>query len=305
MKQTMIGTWKMAFDGIRRGAAVLREQSVKEAIRTAIQDVEQREEFVSVGKGGLPNIDGHVQLDAAYMDGKTLNFGGVIEMENVASAIEVAASLCGKHCNCLLAGKGAEGYAQEEGFTFANNLTEASKQRWKQAKKDADLKAYDGHDTVCVLAAKDDEMAAGVSTSGLFLKHAGRVGDSPVIGSGFYSDAMAGSAAATGLGEDIMRGCLSVRVVDLMRAGIAVQDALIQVLDTHMARMKQAGNDCDAISMIAMDTKGNCAAVTNLKEFPYVVAQDGEVTLMVAAYENGVHRCFPADEAWLKQYSGD
>ena len=81
MKQTMIGTWKMAFDGIRRGAAVLREQSVKEAIRTAIQDVEQREEFVSVGKGGLPNIDGHVQLDAAYMDGKTLNFGGVIEME--------------------------------------------------------------------------------------------------------------------------------------------------------------------------------------------------------------------------------
>ena len=72
-----------------------------------------------------------------------------------------------------------------------------------------------------------------------------------------------------------------------------------------MARMKQAGNDCDAISMIAMDTKGNCAAVTNLKEFPYVVAQDGEVTLMVAAYENGVHRCFPADEVWLKQYSGD
>ena len=65
-----------------------------------------------------------------------------------------------------------------------------------------------------------------------------QVGDSPVIGSGFYSDAMAGSAAATGLGEDIMRGCLSVRVVDLMRAGIAVQDALIQVLDTHMARMK-------------------------------------------------------------------
>ena len=95
MKQTMIGTWKMAFDGIRRGAAVLREQSVKEAIRTAIQDVEQREEFVSVGKGGLPNIDGHVQLDAAYMDGKTLNFGGVIEMENVVSAIEVAASCAG------------------------------------------------------------------------------------------------------------------------------------------------------------------------------------------------------------------
>ena len=170
MKQTMIGTWKMAVDGIRRGSAVLREQSVKEAIRTAIQDVEQREEFVSVGKGGLPNIDGHVQLDAAYMDGKTLNFGGVIEMENVASAIEVAASLCGKHCNCLLAGKGAEGYAQEEGFAFANNLTEASKQRWKQAKKDADLKAYDGHDTVCVLAAKDNEMAAGVSTSGLLLQ---------------------------------------------------------------------------------------------------------------------------------------
>lgn len=305
MKQTMIGTWKMAYDGIRKGAVVLQEHGVKEAILTAIQDVEQREEFVSVGNGGLPNIDGQVQLDAAYMDGKTLNFGGVIEVENVASAIEVAASLCGNHCNCLLAGKGAEAYAQREGFAFSNHLTKASKQQWEQAKKDVELKAYDGHDTVCVLAAKEDEMAAGVSTSGLFLKHAGRVGDSPVIGSGFYSDALAGSAAATGLGEDIMRGCLSIRVVDLMRAGLAVQDALVQVLDTHMARMKQAGNACDAISMIAMDTHGNCAAVTNLKEFPYVVAQDGKVTLMVAAYENGVHRCFPADEAWIKQYTGD
>ena len=305
MKETMIATWKMAYDGIHKGMQALHEQGIQEAIVTAIQDVEQREEFVSVGKGGLPNIEGHVQLDAAYMDGSTLNFGGVIEVENISSAIEVAASLCGKHCNCLLAGSGAEAYAQTNGFAFANNLTKASKKRYEKAKKDVDLKAYDGHDTVCVLAGKGNDMAAGVSTSGLFLKHAGRVGDSPIIGSGFYSDAMAGSAAATGLGEDIMRGCLSIRVVAQMRCGVAVQDALIQVLDAHMQRMKQAGNHCDAISMIAMDVHGNCAAVTNLKEFPYVVAQDGKVTLMVAAYEDGIHRCFPADAAWLKQYQGD
>ena len=305
MEEVIIATWKMALDGVKLGADVLAEQGVREAILATIQDVEKREEFVSVGRGGLPNRDGHVQLDAAYMDGNTMNFGGVIEVENIASPIEVAASLCGRHCNCLLAGTGGEEYAKKEGFAFADNVTVNSRKRYEEARKDEEIKAYDGHDTVCVLAKKGDHMAAGVSTSGLFLKDAGRVGDSPVIGSGFYSDAEAGSVAATGLGEDIMRGCLSIRVVDLMRAGVCVQDALIQVLDAHSKRLERAGAECDAISMIAMDAKGNCAAVTNLKEFPYVVAKNGKVKLMVATYEDGKHCSFEADDAWIKQYTGD
>ncbi len=51
-------------------------------------------------------------------------------------------------------------------------------------------------------------MTSATSTSGLFMKHPGRLGDSPVCGSGFYVDSFVGGASATGLGEDVMKGCV-------------------------------------------------------------------------------------------------
>lgn len=308
MKQAMIATWKMSYDGIVLAKEALRKgANIQTAIITAIQDVEKREEFISVGHGGLPNAEGQVQLDAAYMDGNSMDFGGIIEVENIESPIAVAAHLCGLKCNCLLAGVGAEAYAKEHGFRFQNHICKQAYERWleKQQEEKDELKAYEGHDTVCVLGKCDDNLAVGVSTSGLFMKHVGRVGDSPIIGSGFYSDALIGSAAATGLGEDIMRGCLSIRIVDCMANGFDVQHAVDHVLDAHSKRMKEAGKECDSISLIAMDKEGNCAASTNLEEFPFVVLQDDEITLMVATYKQGEHHCFVADEAWLKQYQGD
>ena len=95
MEYTMIATWKMSYDGIGLAKEALEKGcNVKDAIRIAIQNVEEREEFISVGHGGLPNIDGHVQLDAAYMDGDTLDFGGIIEVEDIKSPIAVAQDLC-------------------------------------------------------------------------------------------------------------------------------------------------------------------------------------------------------------------
>ena len=303
----MISTWKMSYDGMLKAKDILQQDgSVQAAILAAIQDVEAREEFISVGHGGLPNAQGHVQLDSAYMNGNTLGFGGIIEVENVESPIAVAAKLSDYKVNCLLSGKGAEAFAQEEGFAFQNHMTPQSKKRWQdKQKEDMELKAYEGHDTVCVLGKCQDELAAGVSTSGLFMKHEGRVGDSPIIGSGFYSDALYGSAAATGLGEDIMRGCLSIRIVDAMAAGMSVQAAVDTVLDAHVKRMQMANRTCDAISVIAMDKDGNCGASTNISEFPYVVIQEDDIKLMVGTYQNGKHDNFEADAAWIKQYTGD
>lgn len=63
--------------------------------------------------------------------------------------------------------------------------------------------------------------------------------------------------------------------------------------------------DCDAISLIAMDKDGNCAASTNICEFPFVVLQDNDIKLFVATYKEGMHNVFEADETWLKQYKGD
>lgn len=150
------------------------------------------------------------------------------------------------------------------------------------------------------------KMVSGVSTSGLFMKNAGRVGDSPIIGSGFYCDNEIGAAAATGLGEDIMRGCLSIRLLDLVKAGIDVQKACDTVLDDHIKRMEKAGRVCDAISLIAMDKDGNYGATTNIDAFPYVVINDEkEVEIRVATYNEGKHCNFVADEEWLNTYTGD
>ena len=68
-------------------------------------------------------------------------------------------------------------------------------------------------------------MAAGTSTSGLWLKIPGRIGDTPIIGSGFYADNEGGAAVATGVGEEIMRGCMSYLAVLYMGEGLAAQAA--------------------------------------------------------------------------------
>lgn len=307
MTKAVIGTWKMAYAGVKKALDMLHAQEpLHEAIIQAIQDVEQCEAFISVGHGGLPNEEGGVQLDAAYMNGNTLGFGGVIEVENIQSPIAVAYQLSKAKYNCLLSGKGGEEYALKAKFPIQYHLSEHAKKRWLQElSKQHPLRSYEGHDTVCVIGLKDDEMAVGVSTSGLFMKHKGRVGDSPIIGSGFYSDAQYGSAAATGLGEDIMRGCLSIRIVDRLASGIKVQEAVDRVLDEHIDRMQKAGRECDAMSVIAMDANGHFAASTNLPLFPYVVANDDGTHIYFASYNDGKHDNYIADQTMLQHYDGD
>src|SRR5699024_4367396 len=98
-------------------------------------------------------------------------------------------------------------YASYEGLPCRNMLTESSRKRYEEEKKEQmkeeERRAYEGHDTVCIIGrSREGSMACGVSTSGLYMKEPGRVGDSPFIGSGFYADSEAGAAAATGMGED-------------------------------------------------------------------------------------------------------
>lgn len=309
MKYRMIATWKMAFEGVEKGKELLREgKSAQEAIEKAIHCVENEIRFCSVGYGGLPNKEGNVELDSAFMDGETLGYGAIMAAHNIKNPISVARHLSNRNVNCVLAGRGAEKYAEENGFEMCNMLSEESKERWQERlKEDQKLKAYEGHDTVCMIA-KDQtgKMVSGVSTSGLFMKDAGRVGDSPIIGSGSYCDNEMGAAAGTGLGEDIMRGCLSIRILELIKAGTPVQIACDRILDEHMKRMERSNRVCDAISLIAMDKDGNYGATTNIEEFPYIVINDDEeVEIRVATYKDKKHHNFVADTVWLKRYLGD
>ena len=276
----IIGTWKMSLDGIREAAEMLKTGAAAgDAVERAIVRVEDQPLYTSVGYGGLPDKDGHVRMDAAYMDGNSLRAGAVMSVENVANPIRLARKLCGRDTNWLLAGCGAEQTAISFGLPMKDMRTEAAMLKWRteRGKMPDKLTAYTGHDTVCVLALDENGgMVAGTSTSGLFLKEPGRVGDSPIIGSGFYCDIRYGAAAATGLGEDIMRGCLSYEIVSLMRRGASPNEACLEAIRALSARKTELGEDEGSVSVIALNPAGKTGAATTLDVFPFAVGgQEG------------------------------
>ena len=273
----LIGTWQMCLDGVKKGTDLLRGGApAGDAVEEAIRTVEDEPAYSSVGYGGLPDRSGHVRLDAAYMDGRTLRMGGVMSAEHIRNPISLARKLCGRETNCLLAGRGAEEAAVRLGLPLREMRTEAAMERWRKAvaEQPARLSAYQGHDTVCVLALDGQGgMAAGTSTSGLFMKDPGRVGDSPLIGSGFYCDARYGAASATGLGEDIMRGCLSYEAVSLMRRGATPAEACREALAALSEKKRSLGEDRGSISLIALSPEGAFGAATTLAVFPFAVGR--------------------------------
>ena len=285
----IIGTWKMSYAGVKSAFANLAQgECAREAIAEAIMSVEDNPDYVSVGYGGLPARDGRVMLDAAYMDGQTLQYGGIMSAEGIRNPIRTAMLLSERKRNCLLAGRGAEEFALASGLAMRDMRTDASLQRWREAvcEQKNQQDAYRGHDTVCVIALDSaGRMGVGTSTSGLFMKEPGRVGDTPIIGSGFYCDVRYGAAAATGLGEDIMRGCLSHDVVSLMKRGAAPQEACDEALHDLYRRMRELGDRDGGISLIAMSPNGVFGAATTIDLFPFATARAGETPcLFVAQY---------------------
>ena len=289
----MIGTWKMCLEGVLEAHQLLKGgAAAKDAVVHAVAKVENNPAFCSVGYGGLPDRDGHVMTDAALMDGASLRMGGIMSAENIQNPILAAKLLCGRETSCLLAGRGAELFAVRSGLPMRDMRTEESMRRWREAvlQRPEKLTAYTGHDTVCVLGLDEKgHLAAGVSTSGLFMKDPGRVGDSPVIGSGFYADDRFGAAAATGLGEDIMRGCLSYEVVSRMKRGEAPKEACEGALRELSARKIELGEDAGSISLIALSPDGRFGAATTLPCFPFAAAF-GDETALYAADAGGTVR---------------
>ena len=289
----MIGTWKMCMEGLKDGWSVLQTGgSAADAVERAIMRVEDNPAYQSVGFGGLPARDGQVYLDAAWMDGNTLRMGGIMSARNLRNPIRAARALCGRETNCLLAGEGAEQFAVSQGFALRDMRTEESLRQWRDElqKSEHIFDAYREHDTVCVIGLdKDGRMIAGTSTSGLFMKDPGRVGDSPIIGSGFYCDARCGAAAATGLGEDIMRGCLSYEILSLMKRGASPEEACFEAVKNLSSRKLALGEDEGSLSVIAMNAQGEYGAATTLDVFPFAAAKDSEVRLFAARKDRSGH----------------
>ena len=293
---TLVGTWRMSVDGIAAGMAKLQAgASIGEAVVTAIRTVEDNPGYTSVGYGGLPAVDGVVRADAAYMDGATLRIGAVLESSRLRNPIDTAYALCGRTTNCVLTGEGAEQFAASQGISLGSLLTPESESRWHDEKgRNNPLSSYMGHDTVCVAGVSQGLMGVGTSTSGLFMKAVGRIGDTPLPGCGFYCDNLYGAAACTGLGEDLMRGVLAYEVVRQMELGQSAQQAAETALLRWEKRRRAMGEAPGEMSLIALAPDGSFGAATALPLFPFAVGTEAGVQLYAARYADGVHTVAPA-----------
>lgn len=308
VKWGIIATWRMAKEGVEAASDLLKVGgSSCDAVETAVGMVEDYPLYKSVGYGGLPNENCEVELDAAFMDGDTLSIGAVAGIRDYKNPVSIARRLSEERFNTFLVGNGAEEYAHKNGFERRNMLTERARKLWEKRVKEIrekNLSPYDGHDTVGMVSVDSKgQMASATSTSGLFMKKRGRVGDSPLSGSGFYVDSNIGGASATGLGEDLMKGCVSYEVVRLMKEGMHPQAAAERVVYQFTRYLTEKSGKAGAMSVVAMNNRGEWGVGTNV-EFSFAAATSEEMPMVYVAYPKGDKTvCEPASEEWLEAYT--
>lgn len=230
----VIATWEVEKAVAKAWEVLQHGKSALDAIEQGCMVEEADLENLTVGKGGLPDRDGNVSLDACIMD-EYGNCGAVVYLQNVTHAISVARKVMEDTPHVMLAGKGAEQFAYENGFKKEDLLTELSKKAWKKWKLKSEYKPViniENHDTIGMLAIdKNGNISGGCTTSGMAYKMAGRVGDSPIIGAGLFVDNEIGGAVATGLGEEVLKTVGSFLIVELMRQGRSPQEACEEAIN--------------------------------------------------------------------------
>ena len=202
----------------------------------------------SVGLGGLPNEDGVVELDAAVMHGPTHGGGSVASIRNIIHPAAVARLVMKRTRHCLIVGEGALRFARAHGFPEVNLLTDEARQIWLHWKETHDPNddwvpppdeavASFVHEYIkkrvtgtihCSVLDTHGNLGCTTTTSGLSWKIPGRVGDSPILGAGLFLDNEVGSAGSTGVGEANLLNLSSHLVVEGMRRGSSVKDAVME-----------------------------------------------------------------------------
>ncbi len=271
----IISTWPFGKDSNDAALRVLLQGgSILDAVEQGIWVAETNSPNKSVGLGGNPNAAGVVQLDACIMYGPGQKAGSVAALEGIRHPISAARRVMEKTKHVMLVGEGARMFAIQEGLEAIDvdsaQRNEAwQKQQMAQRRKAAAPKAP-GHDTIALLVlGGDGNFAAGCSTSGLGGKLPGRVGDSPILGSGLYLDNEVGAAGATGVGENVMRYCATFRIVEYMRHGLSPQEACVETI-RQIARVDPRGLDL-SINFVALDKQGRFGAAGTDANFQYAV----------------------------------
>lgn len=222
---------------------VLRGEDTLDAAIEGVKIQELDPADNSVGYGGLPNEAGVVQLDASCMHGPTKRAGGVAALEGIKTPSAVAKLVLEYTDHILLVGEGAKQFALSYGFREEELLTPESRQLWlawraNRGENDDWLDVSDGERMVArptgtinlnIVNAMGD-LSSVTTTSGLAWKIPGRVGDSPIVGAGQYTDNDVGAAGSTGRGESNIMVCGGFLTVEGMRRGAKPADACLETL---------------------------------------------------------------------------
>ena len=257
------------------------------AIEAGVKISEADPKIRSVGYGGFPDREGIVTLDACIMD-KNSNCGSVSFLQNIKHPISVARLVMEETPHVMLSGKGALDFAISKGFKQEDLLTEESKKDWIKWKKESKYKPViniENHDTISMLLIDNNgDLFGACTTSGAAWKIHGRVGDSPIIGAGLFLDNEVGAAAATGLGEAVIRTSGSAMAVELMRQGHSPLDACKIVVE-RISKIHKSGPDWDylQVGFIAINKKGEYAGYSLRKGFDYAVCDNQNQSRLLKA----------------------
>jgi len=262
--------------------------TILDAVEQGIWVTESDPKNSSVGLGGIPNAAGVVQLDACIMSGPGHTAGSVAALEGIRHPISAARRVMEQTPHVMLVGEGARMFALEQGLESVETNSAERYDAWRKlrAQERPPLQKPgvkpENHDTIALLVlSADGNLAGGCSTSGYARKLPGRVGDSPIIGSGLYVDNEVGAAGATGLGENVMRHCGSFLVVEYMRQGLHPQEACLETI-RRIVKQEPAGRKLN-ISFVALDKKGRYGAASSEKGFPYSVTTKSASRVLKAA----------------------
>ncbi|WP_457611518.1 isoaspartyl peptidase/L-asparaginase family protein [Lutibacter sp.] len=260
---------KKLHEALDAGYKVLENGGISlNAIEAAINVMENSPLF-NAGKGAVYNSEGNQEMDAAIMDGKTLNAGAVAGVNHIKNPILAARIVMDSSKHVLLSGKGAEIMAKKYGIEMVDSSYFFTQKRLNQLRKiqgkektQLDHTAFlikneliDDHKygTVGAVAIdKNGNIAAGTSTGGMTNKKFGRIGDVPLIGAGTYANNLTCGISATGTGEYFIRTVASHDVSSLIQyKNLSPKEALHKVLFDKIGKLGGEGG------MILIDKNGD------------------------------------------------
>lgn len=243
-----------------------------------IQELDPNDD--SVGYGGLPNEEGVVQLDASCFHGPTRRAGAVACLEGIKTPSVVAKYVLLYTDHVLLVGEGAKRFALSYGFREEDLLTDKSRQAWLRwrANRGKDDDYLDVPETEAMVVrptgtinlnvvSPRGDISSVTTTSGLAWKIPGRVGDSPIVGAGQYTDNEIGAAGSTGRGEANIKVCGGFLTVEHMRRGLKPTDACLETLkrvvtQTEQRLLDQQGRPTFNLTFYAVNKNGEYGAAS-------------------------------------------